>query len=54
MKGFSRSIRFFSIMAAQYIGFCFLATVICFLIRYVRRPENLGGESFLIVILLIL
>ncbi len=54
MKGFSRSIRYFSIMAAQYIGLCFLAAVICFLIRYVRRPENLGEESFFIMILLIL
>lgn len=54
MKGFSRSIRYFSFMAAQYIGFCFLGSVICFLIRYVFRPESFVGLTFLIMILLIL
>lgn len=54
MKGFSRSIRYFSIMAAQYIGLCFLVAVICLLLRYMLLTESSGGESFLGMVLLIL
>lgn len=53
MKSYSRSLRYFSMMAAQYIGIYFAAALVLFLLHRLR-PENIGGESFLIILLLIL
>lgn len=53
MKGFSRSIRYFSILAAQYTGLCFIVAAICFLLRLLW-PQGITEESFLLMILLIL
>ncbi|MCM1104150.1 MAG: hypothetical protein NC409_08575 [Clostridium sp.] len=56
MKGFSRSLRYFSIMAAEYIGLCALVMVLCFLSDLFRHGGSLSGigASFVTVMLLIL
>lgn len=53
MKGFSRSLRYFSILAAQYTGLALGLTAICTLF-YLLQADAANGESFLIMLLLML
>lgn len=53
MKGFSRSLRYFSILAAQYTGLALGLTAVCFAL-YLLQTDSADGETFLIMLLLML
>lgn len=53
MKGFSRAIRYFTLLAGEYIALCLVVAAACFLLGLLRS-EHVDTEGFPVIVLMVL